>query len=144
MIGKYKANWADTRSTYDGSDRPLLPPTPSARTSAVKFPLLVSFPDKVRGVLNEGGLFGERQGWHLPEFDTSKWTSRSLSSALPSGAGVGFFITTFDLNIPTDTDVPISFVFDGGSTATTQPYRALLFVNGWMMGKRVGNLGFVD
>jgi len=22
-----------------------------------------------------------------------------------------------------------------------QPYRALLFVNGWMMGKRVGNLG---
>ncbi|KAG8928066.1 hypothetical protein FRC02_007399 [Tulasnella sp. 418] len=22
-----------------------------------------------------------------------------------------------------------------------QPYRALLFVNGWMMGKRIGNLG---
>lgn len=23
-----------------------------------------------------------------------------------------------------------------------QPYRAYLFVNGWMMGKRVGNLGY--
>jgi len=101
-----------------------------------------NFPDKVRGVLNEGGLFGERQGWHLPGFDTSKWASHSLSSGLPNGAaGVGFFVTTFDLNIPANTDVPISFVFDGGSTATTQPYRALLFVNGWMMGKRVGNLG---
>ena len=103
---------------------------------------LLSYPDKARGVLNEGGLFGERQGWHLPGFDTSKWASRSLSSGLPdSAAGVGFFVTTFDLNIPSGTDVPLSFTFDGGSTATTQPYRALLFVNGWMMGKRVANLG---
>jgi hypothetical protein len=32
----------------------------------------------------------------------------------------------------------ISFNFNEG---LGQPYRALLFVNGWMMGKRVGNLG---
>lgn len=106
--------------------------------------IFFSFPDKVRGIFNEGGLFGEREGWHLPGFDTSKWASRDLSEALPNGApGVGFFVTTFNLNIPQNTDVPISFVFDGGSTATTSPYRAYLFVNGWMMGKRVGNLGYV-
>ncbi|KAL5482805.1 hypothetical protein ACEPAI_9400 [Sanghuangporus weigelae] len=100
------------------------------------------FPDKVRGVLNEGGLFGEREGWHLPSFDTSSWEDRNITDALPGGAaGVGFFVTTFTLDIPDGTDVPISFVFDGGSDETVQPYRAILFVNGWMMGKRVANLG---
>lgn len=105
-----------------------------------------SYPDKVRGVLNEGGLFGERAGWHLPGFDTSSWAKRSLSSGLPNGAaGVGFFVTTFNLNIPKGTDVPLSFTFDDGVLMTNgvsgQPYRAILFVNGWMMGKRVANLG---
>jgi len=99
-----------------------------------------NFPDKTRGILNEGGLFGERQGWHLPGFDTSSWKSRALSSGLPnSAAGVGFFVTTFNLNVPSGTDVPISFNFVDSSS--NQPYRAYLFVNGWMMGKRVGNLG---
>ncbi|KAM5541245.1 hypothetical protein V8D89_005174 [Ganoderma adspersum] len=98
-----------------------------------------NFPDKVRGVMNEGGLFGEREGWHLPGFDTSSWVSRELSEGLPSGgAGVGFFVTTFDLAFPKNTDVLVSFQFE---TTNTQPYRALLFVNGWKLGKRVGNLG---
>jgi len=101
--------------------------------------LACSFPDRTRGVLNEGGLFGERAGWHLPGFDTSGWAERHLSAGLPHGAaGVGFFVTTFRLDIPAGFDVMLSFTFD----QTTQPYRALLFVNGWMMGKRVANLGY--
>ena len=97
-----------------------------------------SYPDKVRGLLNEGGLYAERQGWHLPGFDTSSWTSRELSEGLPSGgAGVGFFVTTFDLDIPSDTDVPLSFEFED----LGQAYRALMFVNGWQYGKRVANVG---
>jgi len=96
------------------------------------------FPDTTRGTLNEGGLFGERAGWHLPGFDTSSWVERDLSAGLPDGvAGVGFFVTTFPLNIPSGFDVMMSFTFDESS----QPYRAFLFVNGWMMGKRVANLG---
>ncbi|KZS93201.1 glycoside hydrolase family 35 protein [Sistotremastrum niveocremeum HHB9708] len=99
-----------------------------------------NYPDKVRGIFNEGGTFGERSGWHLPGFDTSKWQSRSLSSGLPNQRpGVGFFVTTFKLNIPDDLDVALSFVFDNGSQG--QSYRATLFVNGWFMGKRVANLG---
>jgi hypothetical protein len=97
-----------------------------------------SYPDKVRGIFNEGGLFGERQGWHLPGFNTSSWTDRDISAGLPnSSAGVGFFVTTFDLDIPSYNEVFMSFTFDRSS----QPYRAYLFVNGWMMGKRVANLG---
>ncbi|KAJ8691682.1 hypothetical protein PTI98_011229 [Pleurotus ostreatus] len=98
-----------------------------------------NFPDKVRGIMNEGGLFSERQGWHLPGFDTSAWKERDLASGLPgSAAGVGFFVTKFDLNIPRGFDAFLSFTFN---EPLGQPYRALLFVNGWQMGKRVGNLG---
>ncbi|KAJ7612991.1 glycoside hydrolase family 35 protein [Roridomyces roridus] len=97
------------------------------------------FLDKTRGIFNEGGLFGERKGWHLPGFSTTSWTKRDLSAGLPSGsAGVGFFVTTFDLDIPTGVDAFMSFTFE---EPLGQDYRAYLFVNGWMMGKRVGNLG---
>ena len=94
-----------------------------------------SYPDKMRGLFNEGGLHGEREGWHLPGFDTSgvEWTARELSAGLPGGgAGVGFFVTTFELDIPSYTDTPLSFQFEA---TNDQPYRALLFVNGWQFGK---------
>ncbi|KAJ3976779.1 glycoside hydrolase family 35 protein [Lentinula raphanica] len=97
------------------------------------------YPDKVRGVLNEGGLYGERKGWHLPGFDTTNWTSRDISSGLPNAsAGVGFFVTTFDLKIPEGFDVLMSFTFE---EVLGQAYRAYIFINGWMLGKRVANLG---
>ena len=87
---------------------------------------------------NEGGLFGERVGWHLPGFDTSgpQWEDRELSQGLPGGkAGVGFFIKTFTLDPPRETDALMSFQF---GEELGQAYRALLFVNGWKYGK-VGN-----
>ncbi|CAE7054863.1 unnamed protein product [Rhizoctonia solani] len=97
-----------------------------------------NFPDKTRGVFNEGGLYGERAGWHLPGFNAQSWTSRSLNQGLPSGkAGVGFFRTEFNLNIPSGKDVHISFVVGGPKG----PYRAVLFVNGWTMGKIASDLG---
>ncbi|CAE6501709.1 unnamed protein product [Rhizoctonia solani] len=85
------------------------------------------FKDKLRGVQNEGGLYGERQGWHLPGFDDSNWTKSDISNGLPNNqAGVGWFRTTFSLHIPQFYDVPISFEFENEPA----PYRALLFVNG--------------
>lgn len=111
---------------------------PHSRKLRNCFDKVSSFPDRVRGIFNEGGLFGERAGWHLPGFDVSSWTTRELSDSLPGdNSGVGFFVTTFELHIPEGYDVPISFVFD----AEQQPYRAQLFVNGWNFGKRVANLG---
>lgn len=98
-----------------------------------------AFPDKVRGVLNEGGLFGERVGWHLPGYLTEGWEKRDLALGLPDQkAGVGFFVTTFKLDIPTGLDVMLSFDFEQD---LGQPYRAFLYINGWMMGKRIANLG---
>jgi hypothetical protein len=63
-----------------------------------------------------------------------------LEDGLPEKlAGVGFFRTEFTLNIPRGFDVMMSFEFE--DHVKDLPYRALLFVNGWHMGKRVGNLG---
>ncbi|CEL57170.1 hypothetical protein RSOLAG1IB_08403 [Rhizoctonia solani AG-1 IB] len=96
------------------------------------------FKDKLRGILNNGGLYGERQGWHLPDFDDSKWTKVELSKGLSDNqAGVGWFRTTFSLDITEAYDVPISFEFENKPA----PYRALLFVNGWLMGRYIANLG---
>lgn len=82
------------------------------------------YPDKVRGILNEGGLFGERKGWHLPGFDTTDWIGRPLSSGLPNAsAGAGFFVTTFNLSVPIGLDVFMSFTFE---EELGQSYRAYL------------------
>lgn len=125
--GKYKAKLEVIRSSF------LI----QAHLESI-FDIWSSYPDKVRGVLNEGGLYGERLGWHLPGYDTLSWEVRDLSKGLPNAtAGVGFFVSTFDLNISEELDVPMSFTFD----QSFQPYRAQLYVNGWMMGKRVANLG---
>ncbi|EJD49636.1 hypothetical protein AURDEDRAFT_135665 [Auricularia subglabra TFB-10046 SS5] len=95
----------------------------------------VAYPDKVRGSLNEGGLFAERAGWHLPGFNDGRWELRTPFQGV-SKPGVGFFRTTFKLAIPAGHDVAISFVFQGGGSTRVQ-----LYVNGWMMGKYVANLG---
>ncbi|KAF8915220.1 beta-galactosidase, domain 2-domain-containing protein [Mucidula mucida] len=97
------------------------------------------FLDRHRGIVNEGGLFGERAGWHLPGFDTSAWTSRNIQDGLPDDkAGVGFFVTTFELDLPVGYDIPLSFSFE---ETLGQNYRVYFWANGWMMGKRIANLG---
>ena len=71
----------------------------------------------------------------MPEFDTSRagWMDRELSQGLPGGkAGAGFFVKTFPLGFPKGTDAFVSFQFEED---LGQPYRALLFVNGWKFGK---------
>ncbi|KAF8175477.1 glycoside hydrolase family 35 protein [Mycena galopus ATCC 62051] len=93
-------------------------------------------PDTVRKIYNEGGLYGERKGWHLPGYDDSDWEERTPFEGLGQ-PGVGFFRTTFNLDLPTGYDIPLSFVFD----STIGHYRAQLYVNGWQMGKRIANIG---
>jgi beta-galactosidase GanA len=89
-------------------------------------------PDPVRGPLNNGGLHGERAGWHLPDASGRGWGA-------PGGAvppGVTWYRTEFSLDLPHGQDVPIGLRFDG-----TGAYRVLIFVNGWQMGQFTGDLG---
>ncbi|KAL2869373.1 glycoside hydrolase family 35 protein [Aspergillus lucknowensis] len=97
--------------------------------------------DKARGPLNEGGLYAERHGYHQPYPPTNNkgWKPSTPLDGL-SGPGIGFYTTSFDLDIPAGWDVPISFNF--GNTTTPAPaYRAQLYVNGWQYGKYVNNIG---
>ncbi|KAK7060173.1 hypothetical protein VNI00_000937 [Paramarasmius palmivorus] len=96
------------------------------------------FVDRVRGLLNEGGLFAERQGWHLPGFDDGKWASGRPNDGL-THAGVSFYRTTFDLNIPRGVDYPLALVVS--NSTIDSHYRAQFYVNGYQFGKYVNHLG---
>ncbi|KAJ5575338.1 Glycoside hydrolase family 35 [Penicillium hetheringtonii] len=97
------------------------------------------YQDTVRGPLNEGGLYAERQGFHQPQPPTQKWDSGSPFKGL-SKAGIQFYSTSFDLDLPKGWDVPLYFNF-GNSTTPPSAYRAQLYVNGYQYGKYVNNVG---
>ncbi|KAH8589576.1 beta-galactosidase [Bisporella sp. PMI_857] len=101
--------------------------------------------DLSRGPRNEGALFAERQGYHLPGAPLDEVEVRSpISNGMP-GVGVGFFATTFDLDIPLGYDIPMSFTFTNASQSVkgtaTPAYRVQLFLNGWQFGKYINNIG---
>ncbi|CAI7608584.1 unnamed protein product [Penicillium glandicola] len=95
--------------------------------------------DTVRGPLNEGGLYAERQGFHQPQPPTQSWESGSPFDGL-SAPGVKFYSTSFDLDLEKGWDVPLFFNF-GNSTSSPAAYRVQLYVNGYQYAKYVSNVG---
>lgn len=93
--------------------------------------------DQTRGPLNEGAMYAERQGYHLPQPPSENWETRSPITDGIDGAGIGFFATSFGLNIPKGLDVPMSFVFTTRTAAGGGPdaLRVQLYVNGYQFGK---------
>lgn len=93
--------------------------------------------DPFRGPLNEGGLHGERLGWHLPEFNDDSWNS-SLPTTGLNEAGATWYRTVVPLEIPRGVDVSLGFVLGSPSGSNV---RAQLYVNGYMFGKYVPYIG---
>jgi hypothetical protein len=113
------------------------------KSSAIKWKITgnlggETYQDKARGPLNEGGLFAERQGYHLPNPPSQKWPTAKPTDGI-SKAGVGFYTTSFGLDMPAGFDIPMSFVFT--NTTTMSNYRSQLYVNGYQFGKYVNNIG---
>lgn len=100
------------------------------------------YADQTRGPLNEGGLFAERQGYHLPAPPSDNWAIGSPLDGL-GAAGVNLYSTSFDLDIPSGWDVPLSFVFGNstGDDGEPEDLRVQLYVNGWQFGKYINSLG---
>lgn len=97
--------------------------------------------DPVRGPMNNGGLYGERQGWHLPGAGTDGW-SASAPTAPPPAAGTYWLRTTFALDLPPGHDVQLGLAFgDADRPRSERENRALLFVNGWNMGQFIAHVG---
>jgi beta-galactosidase GanA len=93
--------------------------------------------DPVRGPLNNGGLFGERSGWHLPGFADQAWTAVSLPHP-DTRPGVSWYRTTFSLNIPASVDASLGLTI---TDTAAKPYRAQIFLNGWNVGQYISNVG---
>ncbi|KAI1752742.1 glycoside hydrolase superfamily [Xylaria castorea] len=100
--------------------------------------------DPVRGFLNEGGLYAERVGMHLPGYPDADWNVVETDDSLLSihGAGVRVFRTRVSLDIPSGIDVSVSFRLTAPSETTfvseagkTNQLRALLFINGYQYGR---------
>ncbi|CCX12140.1 glycoside hydrolase family 35 protein [Pyronema domesticum] len=94
--------------------------------------------DKARGCYNEGGLFIERQGLHLPGAPTAGWKDASPLDGI-SNAGVEFYKTDFKLNIPKGYDIPLAFEFQ--NCTQNANFRAQIYVNGYQFGKYANNVG---
>ena len=101
--------------------------------------------DPVRGIMNATGLFGTDNGWDLPGFPDGTWQQVTLPdswSARGVPPGIGWYRTSFSLNLPAHGYVPIDVQIGGpGPGAGTADYRAFIYVNGWLIGRYVNNVG---
>jgi len=94
--------------------------------------------DPVRGPMNEGGLYGERLGWHLPGFPSNAFPSRSSPMDGMTTSGITFYTTTFDLNIDSDLDVPLGIQLSSPADTVA---RVMLWINGYQYGKYIPQIG---
>lgn len=103
--------------------------------------------DPVRGPMNEGGLYGERLGWHLPGFSPADsygdnaaigaWDNATPLDGL-DGAGVRFYVTTFNLDLDADLDAPLGLALSAPAGTVA---RVMFWVNGYQYGKYVPHVG---
>ncbi|EED15311.1 beta-galactosidase, putative [Talaromyces stipitatus ATCC 10500] len=100
--------------------------------------------DPLRGPMNEGGLYGERLGWHLPGFKPSTesgWDDKSPSDGV-HGASGRFYLTefTFDLGANSHTlDVPIGIRLNASSTSG--PAVVYVWLNGYKFAHYLPHIG---
>jgi beta-galactosidase GanA len=101
--------------------------------------------DPVRGIMNAAGLYGADNGWDLPGYPDGNWTPVTLPDSWAARgvpAGIGWYRTTFSLHVPHGQYVPIDVQVGGpGPGAGTADYRAFIYVNGWLIGRYVNNIG---
>ncbi|MGW4227238.1 beta-galactosidase [Streptomyces bauhiniae] len=93
--------------------------------------------DPVRGPLNTGGLYGEREGWHLPGLSDRDWEPVTFPRE-ERRQGVTWYRTTFRLSVPGDVDASVGLRLEDDPY---RAYRAQIFLNGWNMGQYINNVG---
>ena len=95
--------------------------------------------------MNATGLFGTGNGWDLPGYPDQNWQQVTLPDTWAARGvppGIGWYRTGFNLNLPQRGYTPIAVQIGGaGPGAGTADYRAFIFVNGWLIGRYVNNMG---
>lgn len=93
-------------------------------------------PDRARGPLNNGGLHGERHGWHLPEHDDRDWRAVDLPRE-ERRQGVAWYRTDFRLDVDPDMDASVGLTLEDDPE---RAYRVQVFLNGWNMGQYLNDV----
>ena len=94
--------------------------------------------DRARGPLNEGGLYAERNGYHLPSPPSDTWEASKGPTAGIDRAGIALYTADFELDLPRGYDVPLALTF---ANTTAGAYRVQLYVNGYQFGRFVPHVG---
>ncbi|GAA0956964.1 beta-galactosidase [Virgisporangium aurantiacum] len=94
--------------------------------------------DPVRGPLNNGGLYGERNGWSLPGSVDRRWPAIGALAGTAVPPGVSWYRTSFRLDLPRGHDVSVALNFDG---PLPTGHRVMIFLNGWNLGLYGGGMG---
>jgi hypothetical protein len=101
--------------------------------------------DAVRGPMNEGGLYGERLGWHLPGFSPASSYPSSLGAWDDSTpldglgtSGIRFYVSNFTLDIDNDLDAPLGLSFSSPAGTVA---RVMFWINGYQYGKYEPHIG---
>jgi beta-galactosidase GanA len=106
--------------------------------------------DPVRGPTNPAGLGESNAGWALPGYPDASWTRVSLPDSWAARnvpPGVGWYRTTFSLDLPHDVWAPLGLRLTppGGGAAGPgpgkAPFQALIYLNGWLIGRYINDLG---
>jgi len=93
--------------------------------------------DPARGPMNTGGLYGERAGWTLPGYPDTTWQDVTLPTS-DTTPGVSWYRTTVALDLPKGQDTSVALNI---TDAAGRHYRALIFVNGWQLGRYINDVG---
>ncbi|WBB59032.1 beta-galactosidase [Streptomyces sp. WMMC500] len=91
--------------------------------------------DTERGPFNNGGLYGERHGWHLPQAPASGDWRRSRPDV--EGGTVTWYRTSFRLGLPHGQDTALALRFGEPPAG----HRLLMYVNGWNVGQYGAGIG---
>jgi hypothetical protein len=97
-------------------------------------------PDTFRGYINEGGLWAERIGAHLPGYPDQSWASGSPLSGV-SKAGINFYRTIFELPVSDGIDAPVRLWVERSNSTTVSNFRLMIYLNGFSVGKYVNSIG---
>jgi hypothetical protein len=83
--------------------------------------------------LNASGLYGERNGWYRAGFDDAAWpvvtTPDDWSARGLRLQGLGWYRTSFSLNLPASVDAPLGLTIPHASD------KALIWLNGLLVGQ---------